>query len=104
MDPGKYYGYNLTIPKDLGKSAFEQLTPTAMPNGQFRSVITLYNDKDKRGGNFWFHEEAYDPSNTNEFWIFGRVKLKLILYKQFFFILSQTHNFFFSFQFNKYSQ
>lgn len=63
MKVGKYYGYNLTMKSEYGESLHKRMSPNAMPNGQYRTVLKFFNDDDTTGASFWYHEEMYDASN-----------------------------------------
>lgn len=63
--PGKYYTYNISIINDAtGKDVEKTISPTAMPNGIYRTTLRYFTEEDKDGVCFWFHLEKYDVKNV----------------------------------------
>lgn len=83
--PGTYFAKNVTIntspkselnltlddykknPIDIGSKLFSTITPTLLPNGEYRHVIKFYTPNDSNAFCVWWHTEINMRMNDDEF-------------------------------------
>lgn len=64
FSPGKYYGYNMSIPEQAIRKDWKEISPIFMPNGVYRATLKFFSDDDLEGATVRFSIELYESSNA----------------------------------------